>query len=114
MPRFATRLTRVSLSVPTSERQMRAKGYAARTTSSRASPAWSAYALDRGLPVAVGGEDSSRADPDFLLRVFDAAAAAGAHRFRFADTLGVLDPFATQAILREAAGRPDLESSSRP
>jgi homocitrate synthase NifV len=58
-------------------------------------------ARDAGLEVAVGGEDSSRADPDFLLRVVEAAECAGARRFRFADTLGILDPFATRdAFLR--------------
>jgi len=51
--------------------------------------------LDAGLAVAVGGEDSSRADPDFLVQVVEAAERAGAERFRFADTLGVLDPFMT-------------------
>ncbi len=64
-------------------------------------------ALDRGFSVCVGGEDSSRADPDFLLRVLEAAERAGARRFRFADTLGILEPFATRAIfetLRAATG----------
>ncbi|HET6719302.1 MAG TPA: homocitrate synthase [Rhodocyclaceae bacterium] len=59
------------------------------------------YAAERGLAVTVGGEDASRADPDFLCRVVETAQAAGARRFRFADTLGVLDPFATyEAIAR--------------
>ncbi len=64
-------------------------------------------ALDEGLEVCVGGEDASRADPDFLLRVVEAAEAAGARRFRFADTVGILEPFRThQAIsrLRRATG----------
>lgn len=52
-------------------------------------------AKDAGLDVAVGGEDSSRADPDFLLRLIEVAEKAGARRFRFADTLGILDPFTT-------------------
>jgi homocitrate synthase NifV len=64
-------------------------------------------ALDLGFSVCVGGEDSSRADPDFLRRVLEAAERAGARRFRFADTLGILEPFATRAIfetLRAATG----------
>ena len=56
-------------------------------------------ALDEGLEVCVGGEDSSRADVDFLLRVIEAAEAAGARRFRFADTVGILEPFRTHAVL---------------
>jgi homocitrate synthase NifV len=52
-------------------------------------------ARNHGLIVSLGGEDSSRADMDFLLVLLDAAENAGATRFRFADTLGVLDPFLT-------------------
>jgi homocitrate synthase NifV len=50
---------------------------------------------DRGFLVCVGGEDSSRADINFVRRVAEAAQEAGALRFRFADTLGILDPFTT-------------------
>jgi homocitrate synthase NifV len=53
------------------------------------------YACDRGLFVAVGGEDSSRADESFLLDVALSAQAWGASRFRFCDTVGILDPFST-------------------
>ena len=60
-----------------------------------------ASARDAGLEVCVGAEDASRADPDFLAQLADTAQAAGACRFRFADTLGVLDPFA----VAEAIGR---------
>lgn len=52
-------------------------------------------ASDLGYLVCVGGEDSSRADIDFVRRVAEAAQESGALRFRFADTLGVLDPFLT-------------------
>ncbi len=58
-------------------------------------------ARDMGAEVCLGGEDASRADPAFLRRVLDVAAEAGARRFRFADTMGILDPFATfEAITR--------------
>lgn len=62
-----------------------------------------------GLEVSVGGEDSSRADPAFLLAVVAAAEAAGARRFRFADTLGVLDPFAAADALRALRAHTALE-----
>ena len=55
----------------------------------------------QGLDVAVGGEDSSRADSDFLVVAAKTAEAAGARRFRFADTLGVMDPFATLDVFRK-------------
>jgi len=63
----------------------------------------------RGLVVSVGGEDASRADPDFLCRVVDTAQAAGAVRFRYADTLGVLDPFATHAAIARLRAESDLD-----
>lgn len=55
---------------------------------------------EMGFDVCVGGEDSSRADPEFLTRVIACAENAGAVRFRFADTLGLLDPFSTFDIFR--------------
>ncbi|MEY3221138.1 MAG: hypothetical protein RIT27_2495 [Pseudomonadota bacterium] len=50
-------------------------------------------ALNEGFEVCVGGEDASRADPDFLCRVAETVQKAGALRFRFADTLGIMEPF---------------------
>jgi homocitrate synthase NifV len=52
-------------------------------------------ARDAGLTPSVGLEDASRADPGFLEQVAQTAQAAGAVRVRYADTLGVLDPFST-------------------
>ena len=66
-------------------------------------------ALDLGMDVCVGGEDSSRADPEFLLRVIETAQRAGARRFRFADTLGLLDPFATFDIVSRLRSEVDIE-----
>jgi len=66
-------------------------------------------ASDLGLEVAVGGEDASRADQDFVLRVAETAQAAGARRFRYADTLGVLDPFVTYNRIGQLARNVDLE-----
>ncbi|APG26546.1 homocitrate synthase [Syntrophotalea acetylenivorans] len=53
------------------------------------------FAKQHDLYVSVGGEDSSRADLDFLLELMTIARDMGADRFRFCDTLGLLDPFAT-------------------
>lgn len=66
-------------------------------------------ALDMGLDVIVGGEDASRADLEFLMRVADAAQAAGARRFRFADTLGVMEPFGVHQTIATLRGITDLE-----
>jgi homocitrate synthase NifV len=66
-------------------------------------------AVDLGLQVSVGGEDASRADQSFVQRVVETAQAAGARRFRYADTLGVLDPFATYARIASLTATTDLE-----
>lgn len=53
------------------------------------------FAKRHKLYVSIGGEDSSRADPGFLVELLGIAEMEGADRFRFCDTLGILDPFAT-------------------
>jgi homocitrate synthase NifV len=53
------------------------------------------FAQDRGLSVSIGGEDSSRADGNFLVEVALLAQECGAFRFRFCDTVGILDPLTT-------------------
>ncbi|MGY4444471.1 hypothetical protein ACVW04_007290 [Bradyrhizobium sp. LM2.3] len=68
-----------------------------------------AYARNKGLDVAVGGEDSSRADVNFLTDLIAIANAAGARRFRVADTLSVLDPDASFALLAALRASTDLE-----
>ena len=54
-------------------------------------------------------EDASRADIEFLLSVAETAQHAGAQRFRFADTLGLLDPFATYGRISMLRQTVDLE-----
>jgi homocitrate synthase NifV len=66
-------------------------------------------ALDLGLEVIVGGEDASRADLEFLLRVAETAQEAGARRFRYADTLGVMEPFGVAETIATLRGVTDLE-----
>jgi len=51
------------------------------------------FAKDNGLYVSVGGEYLSRADIGFLAVVIEIARELGGDRFRFCDTLGILDPF---------------------
>lgn len=51
------------------------------------------YAKRNGLYVSINGEDASRADNDFLIDFVKAGKEAGADRFRFCDTVGVMDPF---------------------
>ena len=66
------------------------------------------FAKEHNLYVSVGGEDASRADLEFLRTLIVTAQGLGADRFRFCDTLGVLDPFATYEKIRWLIGRVDL------
>ncbi|THG77209.1 homocitrate synthase [Pseudomonas sp. A-1] len=62
-----------------------------------------------GLEVCLGCEDASRADMDFVVRVAHVAQAAGARRLRFADTVGVMEPFGMLERFRFLRARLDLE-----
>jgi homocitrate synthase NifV len=68
------------------------------------------FAKARGLYVCVGGEDASRADLSFLADLMRIALDLGADRFRFCDTLGILDPFTMyEKVARLSAALPELE-----
>ncbi len=85
-------LQRVHISVPISEIQIAAKfGGKRQLMLDRLRDAIN-FASDSGLSVAIGGEDSSRADQSFLLDVALLAQEWGAFRFRYCDTIGILDP----------------------
>ena len=51
------------------------------------------FAKKNGLYVSVNGEDASRADREFLVKFIEAAKQAGADRFRYCDTVGIMEPF---------------------
>jgi len=51
------------------------------------------FAKQHDLYVSVGGEDASRADIDFLVELMEITRSLGGDRFRFCDTLGIMDPF---------------------
>lgn len=85
----------VNLSIPVSDIHLEHKLGKSRDWVLKTVREYVRKAVDLGFYVCVGGEDSSRADIDFVRRVAEAAQDSGALRFRFADTLGLLDPFIT-------------------
>lgn len=99
----------VNLSIPASDVQITAKLGGGRAEALARMRHIVGYARDRGLEVAVGGEDSSRADPTFLVELVKAAKNAGARRFRIADTLGVLDPDTSRGLTARLRDHTDLE-----
>lgn len=66
-------------------------------------------AVDLGFSVSVGCEDSSRADINFLKSMFEVAARAGAKRVRYADTLGLMEPFSLFSVISDLRASTDLE-----
>ncbi|WFP50114.1 homocitrate synthase [Methylomonas sp. EFPC3] len=66
-------------------------------------------AIDAGLQVCVGAEDASRADSDFLAQMAEAAQSAGAIRIRFADTVGIMEPFGTFEAIRKLRSITDMD-----
>jgi homocitrate synthase NifV len=99
----------VNVSIPASDVQIAAKLSGDRAAALEQVRRVVGYARDKGLDVAVGGEDSSRADVDFLVELVATARAAGARRFRIADTLSVLDPDASFALIAALRATTDLE-----
>lgn len=97
------------LSIPVSSQQIKQKlqrdeGWALETIKTCVQ-----QARDGGLAVCVGMEDASRADRDFLLRVATTAQAAGAERIRFADTVGVMEPFGVLDTIKALRSATDLD-----
>ncbi|MFO1124214.1 MAG: homocitrate synthase [Methylocystis sp.] len=105
----ASGVSMVNLSVPVSDTQIEAKLRGGRAQALEMTRRVVGYARDKGLDVAVGGEDSSRAEPEFLMETMAIARAAGARRFRVADTLSVLEPFAAFNLIGKLRAESDLE-----
>ncbi|WP_455205915.1 homocitrate synthase [Kaarinaea lacus] len=99
----------VDLSIPVSNQQIAKKLCKDQDWVLKAIETYVPAALDMGFEVCVGGEDSSRADFEFLLKVVETAQKAGARRFRFADTLGIMEPFSVYEKISRLSGAFDME-----
>ena len=85
----------IDISIPASDQHLAYKLKQDRAWLLRELPKFIGAALSLGLEVGLGCEDASRADINFLCALAETAERAGARRIRFADTLGVLEPFIT-------------------
>ena len=63
-----------------------------------------AFAVGEGLPVMYVTEDTTRADPETLRRLYTTAIRAGARRVCIADTVGHATPAGAAAVVRFIAG----------
>lgn len=59
------------------------------------------YAKSRGLYVSFSAEDSTRADFNFLVKVFNGIVEAGCDRVRIVDTLGCIHPTAMKFLVKK-------------
>lgn len=99
----------VDLSVPVSDQMLQRKLRRSRSWALQEVARLVPRALDAGFDVCIGCEDASRADPEFVIQIADAAQAAGARRIRFADTVGILEPFSVFKRIEFLRQRIDLE-----
>ena len=99
----------LDLSIPVSDQQMHFKLGITRDKVLSHINVMVQKAMDFGFDVCVGCEDASRAEDDFLLQVAERVQSSGARRLRFADTLGILDPFMTHKKVSHLRQATDLE-----
>jgi homocitrate synthase NifV len=99
----------IDLSIPVSDQQIHHKLGRSRGWVLEQIERHVGEALELGLEVCVGGEDASRADPEFLCRVVERVEWSGARRFRFADTVGIMEPFQVYESFRTLCSITDLE-----
>ena len=100
-----TGVARLHIAVPTSDRQVEGKLRVTPQHILDETARLVALATAQGFQVSIGAEDASRSDPAFLGKLGTIAQASGAIRFRIADTLGILTPFAAHALVADLAAR---------
>jgi homocitrate synthase NifV len=99
----------IHLSIPTSDIHLAHKLKQTRSWAMAQIEHFVGLVHEAGHEVSVGFEDASRADPAFLAQMAGMAQRSGARRIRFADTLGVLDPFSTYDAIARLRDVVDLE-----
>lgn len=99
----------VDLSVPVSDQMLQRKLNRSRSWALSEIERLVPKALDYGFDVCIGCEDASRADPEFIIQVAETAQKYGARRIRFADTVGIMEPFSVFKRIEFLRQRIDLE-----
>lgn len=99
----------VDLSISASDQHIRYKLKQSRSWVLKTIDRLVKMAIDASLNVCVGAEDASRADPDFLARIAETAQRAGAKRIRFADTVGIMEPFGVFEAIKRLRCATDLD-----
>lgn len=95
------RLDWVDISIPSSKQMIKHKLKSSKQALLLSMQTSIAYAISLGLEVCIGCEDASRAELNFLAEIGIVGHAAGAKRLRYADTLGLLDPFTVYEQIKQ-------------
>jgi isopropylmalate/homocitrate/citramalate synthase len=93
---------------PISDGKLAALGVSRETMLERIRSAVS-FAVGEGIRVAFFGVDSTRANLEFVRRVYEAAVEAGAQEVVVVDTLGIATPEAAAYLVNEVVERLDYE-----
>ncbi len=93
---------------PISDGKLAALGVSRETMLERIRAAVS-FAAEQGIRVAFFGVDSTRADLEFVRRVYESAVEAGAAEVVVVDTLGIATPEAAAFLVGDVAERLDYE-----
>jgi homocitrate synthase NifV len=92
-----TGANRINISFPVSDIQLSAMGRNTNWVMKQLRP-MIAFARQRFDFIAIGAQDASRANREFLDEFIAACLAEGVDRIRLADTVGILNPFSTAQL----------------
>jgi len=92
-----TGANRINISLPVSDVQLSAMGRNTDWVMNQLKPIIS-FARQRFDFIAIGAQDASRANCEFLNEFISACLAEGVDRIRLADTVGILNPFSTAQL----------------
>ena len=92
------------IEIPTSDIKLKAYGITRDEAIRRACDAVG-YASQNGIRVAFFGVDGTRADLDFLMKIYSEAVNAGAKEVALVDTIGVCTPEAAEFLVSWMRGR---------
>ena len=99
-----TGANRINISFPVSDIQLSAMGRNTDWVMEQLRPIIS-FARQRFDFIAIGAQDASRANREFLKEFISACLAEGVDRIRLADTVGILNPFSTAQLFSSVSER---------
>lgn len=99
-----TGANRINISFPVSDIQLSAMGRNTDWVLKQLHPIIS-FARQRFDFIAIGAQDASRANREFLNDFISACLAEGVDRIRLADTVGILNPFSTAQLFTSVSGK---------